>query len=43
MVVITLLFSWFNIGYKHGYMIGYCHGYFMYLLVTERIIDERPN
>ena len=43
MVVISLLFSWFNVGYKHGYMTSYCHGYFMYLLVTEKKIGARPN
>lgn len=42
-VVISLLFTWFNVGYKHGYVIGYGHGYFMYLLVTKRIMDARPN
>lgn len=43
MVDVSLLFSWFNVGYKHGYMTIYCHGYFTYLLVNERIMDERPN
>ena len=28
---------------KHVYMDVYDHGYFMYLLVTERIMDARPN
>jgi len=43
MVVVSFLFSFFNIDYKHGYMTGYCHGYFMYLIATERIMDARPN
>ena len=43
MDVISLLFTWFNVGYKHGYMLGYCNGYFMHLLVTERIMDAIPN
>jgi len=34
MVVTSLLFTWFNTGYKLGYMISCSHGYFMYLLVT---------
>jgi len=42
-VVISLLFSWFDVGYKHGYLTSYCHGYFMYLIVTERIMDAIPN
>jgi len=32
--IILFLFTWFNVGYKHGYMTGYSHGYFMYVLVT---------
>ena len=43
MVDISLLFSWFNASYKHGYMTIYWHGYFMYSRVTERIMDVRPN
>jgi len=43
MVVMSFLVSWFNVGYKNIYMTGYCHGYFMYLLVTERIMDVRSN
>ena len=39
MVVILLLFTGFNL----GYMTDYCYGYFMYLLVTEKIMDEIPN
>ena len=42
-VFISLLFKWFNVGYKHVYMTSYSHGYFMYLLVTKRIMDARPN
>jgi len=43
MVVISYLFSCFNVVYKHSYMTYYCHGYSMYLLVTKRIKDARPN
>lgn len=43
MVVISLLFTWFNADYKHGYMTGYSHGYIMYLVVIERIIDAKSN
>lgn len=43
MVVISLIFIWFNDAYKHGYMTGSCHGYFMYLLVILKWIDARPN
>ncbi len=43
MVVISLLFTWFNVCYKLGYITSYSHGYFMYLLVIEMIMDERPN
>lgn len=43
MVVISLLFTWLNSSYKHGYMISYYYGHSMYLLVTERIMDARPN
>jgi len=42
-VVISLLFTWFNAAYKHGYVTSYSHVYFMYLLVTERIMGARPN
>ena len=43
MVVLYLLFTWFNSSYKHGYVIDLCHGYFMYLLVTINWIDAIPN
>ena len=43
MHVISFLFMWFNVGYKNGYMTGCSHGYFMYLLITEIIMDARPN
>ena len=43
MHVISLIFSWLNAGYKHGYMTGSCHGYFMYLLVIVKLMDARPN
>ena len=43
MVFLSLLFTWFNVGYKHGYVIGFCHAYFMYLLVTIKWMDSRPN
>ena len=43
MVVISLLFIWFNVGYKHGYVTSSCHGYFMYLLVIVEWMDARPN
>ena len=43
MVVMSLLFTWFDACYKHGYMTGYSHGHFMYLLVIERIMEARPN
>ena len=43
MVVISLLFTWFYVGYKHGYMIGSSHGYFMYLLVNIKIRGVKPN
>jgi len=41
--VISLLFTWFNASYKHGYMTGYFHGCFMHLLVTERVMNARPS
>ena len=43
MVVISLIFIWFNASYKHGYMTSSDHGYFMYLLVITKLMDERPN
>jgi len=43
MVVISFLFTWFNVGYKLGYMTSYSRGYFIYLLVTKRIMDAIPN
>jgi len=43
MVVISLIFIWFYVGYKHSWMIVSCHGYFIFLLVTIKWMDERPN
>ena len=43
MVVISMIFVWFYVGYKHGYMIGSPHGYFMYLLVIFKWMDATPN
>jgi len=42
-IVISILFTWFNAGYNLGYVTSYSHGYFMYLLVTEWIMDAKPN
>ena len=42
-VFISMIFTWFNVGYKHGYMTSSCHGYFMYLLVIVKMMDARPN
>jgi len=42
-VVISLLFTWFNASFKHFYVTSSSHGYFMYLLVIKRMFDARPN
>lgn len=43
MAIISLLFTWSNVGYKLGYMTDYSHGYSMYLIVTKKIMDAIPN
>ena len=44
LIVVTLwLFLWLYFGYKHGYVTVYSHVLFHVLLVTEIIMDERPN
>ena len=43
MVVMSLILTWFNASYKHGYTIGSCHGYFMYFHVINKWMDEIPN
>lgn len=43
MVFISMIFTWFNFGYKHGYVTDSCHGYLMYLLVIVKLMDEIPN
>ena len=43
MAIISLIFIWFNVGNKHGYVVGSCHDYFMYLLVIVKWMDARPN
>ena len=43
MVVISLIITWFYVGYKNGYTTCSCHGYFVYLLVIVKWMDARPN
>ena len=43
MVVISLIFIWFYVGYKHVYISSSCLGYFMYLLVIIKWMDARSN
>ncbi len=43
MAIMSMIFIWFYVGYKHGYMARSCHGYLMYLSVIVKWMDARPN